>query len=72
MRWKNPTYDDVKILKKFAYVPVFIPEDNTNVWLESYFKVVRYGITMWHHERNFLTLEEAEKFVKHFKKLRNP
>lgn len=72
MKWKNPTYDEVKILKKFAYLPEFIPEDNTNIWLESYFKVVRYGITKWHTERNFLTLEEAEKFIKHFKKMRNP
>ena len=73
MRWNRPNYGELKILKKFAFFPVVIYHGNPNVtngttvWLESYFEVVIYGRFSWHHEENFLTLEEAQAYVNNHK-----
>jgi len=47
MRWKykpkpDPEFGDTKIVKRFAFLPKLC-KDDTVVWLEFYWAVMKYG-----------------------------
>ena len=61
----KPKKSDYRIKKKFAIFPHTIDE-RRDVWMQFYFRVEKFE-TYWHDKGNFLTKEDAEKFIKHEK-----
>jgi hypothetical protein len=64
MQWKHPEYNTRIIVKKFAFLPLYIYYKNTTVWLEHYYLVRRFGITVWHTDGIFLNRADAEKYIR--------
>lgn len=70
MKWKTtprPSYNEMRIVKKFAWLPVKLNDEYT-IWLEKYYSVERYvcgvDVCCWVIEWSTQDNDTAKEMVK--------